>query len=141
MGHEHDRHPDNSVVENWGKPGMPPIFVRVLDRQVLEQSESGTFKREIVYIKGYHPHLGKLHNGWSGAETIVEREVFKPLLTVDAKETSRILKPIVVNPTGDPVGKLLPRIVKEQICPAAPWERDWIEFEEKHMRRGTNDVR
>lgn len=64
------------MKENWGYRGMPPIYIDVLHREVTYQSEA--FQTETIYIKGYHPHLGKPHQGWQGAETIVQREVIKP---------------------------------------------------------------
>lgn len=67
-------------TENWSRPGMPPRFVDVVGRETL--TDAGTFKRERVWIRGAHPHLGKLHpRGWSGFETIVEREIISPLTT------------------------------------------------------------
>jgi hypothetical protein len=46
---------------------------QVLGEEVLH--EQGSFRRLRQYIAGWHPHLGALHFGWSGQETIVERDV------------------------------------------------------------------
>jgi hypothetical protein len=58
--------------ENFGTPGMPPIWYDVLHRQT-EQKRGVTI--EVTWVSGFHPHLGKLHHGWSGPETIVRREI------------------------------------------------------------------
>ena len=41
--------------------------------------EHGSFRRIRQYIAGWHPDLGVLHFGWSGRETIVERDVISPV--------------------------------------------------------------
>ena len=41
--------------------------------------EHGCYKRIRQYLSGWHPHLGVLHFGWSGRETIVERDVISPV--------------------------------------------------------------
>ena len=58
--------------ENWGEHGMPPIMVEVLHREILADNNSSY--KEKVYIKGHKIHLGVLHQGWQGEETIVMRE-------------------------------------------------------------------
>lgn len=62
-------------IENWGKKGMPPIHINVLDRQIIKGSD--TSEIQIIFIEGSHPHLGKLHRGWYGEETIVIKKVFQ----------------------------------------------------------------
>ena len=55
------------TIENWAKsPGLPPFEVDVLSRKPLGCEE-------IVWVKGTLPHLGILHKGWSGDETIIFR--------------------------------------------------------------------
>lgn len=63
------------MKENWGRPGMPPLNYEILDRWVRYDSE--TYRAETVFVQGYHPHLGKIQQGWSGTETVVEREIIK----------------------------------------------------------------
>lgn len=48
---------------------------RVLSQETLYEGEG--IKRVRQYLQGHHPKLGKLHQGWSGPETIVERDVIK----------------------------------------------------------------
>jgi len=48
---------------------------RVLCQETLHERDS--FRRVRQYLQGHHPKLGKLHDGWSGPETIVERDVVK----------------------------------------------------------------
>ena len=63
------------MKENWGHKGMPPINIEVRHRAIDYDSE--TYRRETVWIEGHHPHLGKPIQGWSGGETIVQREIIK----------------------------------------------------------------
>ncbi len=70
--------------ENWGKYGMPPQIITVLDRQIVGDYPSSTTYK--VYILGYHPHLGKLHRGWQGQETIVDEIVRKAQMTYTLAE-------------------------------------------------------
>ena len=72
------------MKENWGRPGMPPIWVDVLDRQVVRSGKS--MEHQVIYVRGHHQHLGKLHQGWSGPETIVERNVVKPVVIFEVKK-------------------------------------------------------
>lgn len=55
---------------------MPPRYVDVLYREV-KPGMHPDFQSEVVYISGSHPHLGKPHQGWSGQETIVKREIYQ----------------------------------------------------------------
>jgi hypothetical protein len=50
--------------------------LRVLGEEILH--EQGSFRRLRQYVAGWHPHLGTLHFGWSGRETIIERDVILP---------------------------------------------------------------
>lgn len=52
---------------------------RVLCQETLWEGEG--VKRVRQYLQGHHPKLGKLHQGWSGPETIVERDVIKAVGT------------------------------------------------------------
>ena len=47
----------------------------ILSQEVL--LDRGTFKRVRQYISGHHPLLGKLHEGWTGAETVIERDIVR----------------------------------------------------------------
>lgn len=51
--------------------------VPVVGEVVLNQD--GTFRRIRQYLAGWHPERGVLHFGWSGRETIVERDVISPI--------------------------------------------------------------
>ena len=41
--------------------------------------DHGTYRRVRQYLPGHHPQLGLLTSGWSGAETVVERDVIVPV--------------------------------------------------------------
>jgi hypothetical protein len=45
----------------------------------LEIVRRGCFRSVRRYLAGWHPHLGRLHYGWSGQETIVERDLVSPV--------------------------------------------------------------
>lgn len=47
----------------------------LLSEQIL--SQQGSYQRVKRYFRGWHPELGKLHYGWQGKETIVEKGVIK----------------------------------------------------------------
>ena len=76
--------PEYPRRENWGLQGMPPIYIEVLDRHILRKSNA--FESQRMWIRCHHPHLGKLHYGWSGAETIVEKSVVKASRIVKVAE-------------------------------------------------------
>jgi hypothetical protein len=40
--------------------------------------QHGCFRRVRQYLAGWHAELGALHFGWSGPETIVERDIILP---------------------------------------------------------------
>lgn len=50
--------------------------IEVLHEEILY--ESGPYRRTRRYLKGKHPELGVLHQGWTGWETIQEIDVFQP---------------------------------------------------------------
>lgn len=56
----------------------------ILDTQVIYQS--GAYKRIRQWVKGIHPELGIISKGWTGWETIIERDVIKPIHTFYVKE-------------------------------------------------------
>ena len=58
--------------------------IEVLTTQII--SQDGCFMRVRRWLKGQHPQLGILTMGWSGWETIVETDVFKPIHTFEVKE-------------------------------------------------------
>ena len=64
-------------IENWAHDNRSVENVDVLDRQVSKKF--GSLEHQVIYIRGHHPHLGRLHWGWSGEETIVEKDVIKPV--------------------------------------------------------------
>ncbi len=59
-------------------PELPP---RILGEEILYQQ--GGFKRVRRYLAGYHPHLGALHFGWAGLETIQETDVISPIRLIN----------------------------------------------------------
>lgn len=63
------------MKENWSKKPYPPVEVDVLSRRTLFEGED--YKKEVVYIKGHHVHLGILIKGQTGDETVVVREHYK----------------------------------------------------------------
>lgn len=64
-------------IENWAGQDQSPVYVDVLDRQIV--ARHGSLERQLLYIRGHHNVLGRLHWGWQGAETIVEKDVIKPI--------------------------------------------------------------
>lgn len=47
----------------------------------VEVVKEGSFVTVRQYLAGNHEHLGCLHNGWSGVETIRERTFVTPIET------------------------------------------------------------
>jgi hypothetical protein len=41
--------------------------------------EKGSYRLVRQYLAGWYPLLGVLHEGWSGKETIVERDIIAPV--------------------------------------------------------------
>ena len=58
----------------------------ILSQEVLV--DRGSLKRVRQYASGHHPLLGKLHEGWSGPETIIEKDVVAPLGVFGTDNTS-----------------------------------------------------
>ena len=58
----------------------------VLDTQIIYKS--GCFMCVRQWIKGIHPQLGIISKGWTGWETIIEKDVIKPLHTFYVKENN-----------------------------------------------------
>lgn len=50
---------------------------KVLDYIVLRKQ--GSYSRVRIYISGWHKDLGLLHFGWSGKETVIEKDVITPI--------------------------------------------------------------
>ncbi len=59
--------------------------MHILSEQITY--ERGTFRCIRQYLAGHHPHLGRLHHGWSGPETIVERCFVVPLGVIRVRDT------------------------------------------------------
>lgn len=58
--------------------------LQILDERIIE--EQGSFKRVRWFIQGHHPELGRLHFGWSGKETIIEKDVITPIKKFEVKQ-------------------------------------------------------
>jgi hypothetical protein len=56
----------------------------VLDQQVLYRQ--GSYKRVRQVIRGWHPNLGIMTDGWQGKETIVIKDLIRPNIIVSVKE-------------------------------------------------------
>ncbi len=63
------------MKERISNPGMPPLFIDVVGREVHRQSP--TYTSETIWIRGESPHLGKVINGYTGRETRVQREYYQ----------------------------------------------------------------
>jgi hypothetical protein len=50
--------------------------LEILDEQIVHQNNS--FVKVKRWIKGRHPEMGKITWGYTGFETIVEKDVIKP---------------------------------------------------------------
>lgn len=75
------------VFEINQHPAIPAKYPGILDEQILYQK--GSFKRVRQYLRGWHPELGKLHMGWQGRETVVEKEAVAPAATFTVAEPVR----------------------------------------------------
>lgn len=77
------------VLENSQHPSTPVEYPEILDEQILAQN--GSFKRVKRYLRGWHPDLpnARLHMGWQGRETIVEKDVITPIKTFTITEATR----------------------------------------------------
>jgi hypothetical protein len=56
----------------------------VLGEEVIWQN--GPHRRVRRWLRGCHPHLGPLHLGWSGWETVVEVDLLRPTGTFRVEE-------------------------------------------------------
>lgn len=75
--------------------------MRILDEQVLYSN--GKYKRVRRWLEGKHPHLGKLHHGWTGWETIQEVDVIEfHTFDVSHPEDARCLSFVVKDRTDQP---------------------------------------
>ena len=64
----------------------------MVDLDILSEvtiHEGQGVKRVRQYVHGSYPKLGKLHEGWSGHETIIEKDQIKPLSSVRITPTLR----------------------------------------------------
>lgn len=52
---------------------------KVLSEEIIK--DYGSYKRVRRYLKGWYPERGKLCFGWSGKETIEEKDVIMPIKT------------------------------------------------------------
>lgn len=75
------------VFEIDQHPLLPAQYPEILDEQILAQN--GSYRKVKQYLKGWHPDLGKLHMGWQGKETIIERDVISPVRTFTVTEVTR----------------------------------------------------
>lgn len=57
----------------------------ILDEQTIYEQRS--YRQIRRYIRGWYPEEGKLTYGWGGRETIVERDVIKPIRTFYVRPT------------------------------------------------------
>jgi len=80
--------------ENWGTPGMPPQYFDVLDRWVICHSPDGEQRTEYIWIRGKHPHFGRVIERYQGTETFVEKYV---------NGTERILRDLTNIPDYHPL--------------------------------------
>ncbi len=55
--------------------------IEILDEVILYQK--GCFKRVKRWLRGRHPHLGILIQGYTGIETVVESDVIVPMATFE----------------------------------------------------------
>ena len=62
-----------SIAENWSHYPYPPKIYEIVGRKVISQTYD--YQEERVWIKGHHPHLGKIIKGTTGPETEVHRSV------------------------------------------------------------------
>lgn len=58
--------------------------IEILDEHIIAQH--GSFKRVKRWLRGRHPHLGILHMGYTGWETIQEADVIVPMVVFTVAE-------------------------------------------------------
>lgn len=69
------------------KPAIPDQKIgvqKIFSPQVLSEEElyrQGSYARVKQYVRGWHPEEGILHWGFTGKETIIERDVISPVMT------------------------------------------------------------
>lgn len=63
--------------------------IEILDEHILHQQ--GSFLKVRMWLRGRHPNLGTIIFGLTGVETVVERDIIRPmgtfLVTQDADQT------------------------------------------------------
>ncbi len=62
------------------------MAIELIEEVVLHRD--GPFARVRRYYKGRHPHLGYIHDGWSGEETVQEVDVIRPSGMFHVKEAA-----------------------------------------------------
>jgi hypothetical protein len=55
--------------------------IEILDEKILYQN--GAYKRIKKWLRGIHPELGQVTWGWTGWETVIEKDVIKALHTYE----------------------------------------------------------
>lgn len=63
--------------------------IEILDEQVV--SRNGPFVRIKRWLRGAHPELGTLMWGLTGWETLVEKDVIRPIHTFIVENTSQVV--------------------------------------------------
>lgn len=58
--------------------------IEILDEQVVYRN--GPFMRVKRWLRGVHPHLGMITHGLTGLETLVEKDVIRPINTFYVNE-------------------------------------------------------
>lgn len=53
------------------RPGMPPLFLNVLDSKTLREAPDKGIKELVYWVAGEQPHLGRVIDGYTGTETVV----------------------------------------------------------------------
>lgn len=76
--------------------------LEVLDTFIVCQQ--GGFRCVLEYVRGWYPELGRLHVGYQGQETIIEKDILTPTRTFNVIER--------ISPNGhrngsSPNGKIL----------------------------------
>ncbi len=53
--------------------------IEILDEHVIHRNNS--YCRVRQWLRGVHPELGVIVKGWTGLETLVEKDVIRPMKT------------------------------------------------------------
>ena len=89
--------------------------IEVLNEEIV--SRNGSFLRIKRWLKGVHPQLGTIVNGLTGLETLVEKDVIRPLHTFHVQEVkdasqviirgtdTKCLEQTQVQEGNDPIGE------------------------------------